>query len=104
MFSAICALAIGDFDPAPTWPEHGWMLLLAWGCQVLAWLLISGSLARVRAARVSILLLVQPLTALLLGVVVLSEDPSHAQWIGAAVLLFGVVIGSVTQRGTQATS
>lgn len=91
---AVVALAVGDFDPAPTWPAHGWMLMLAWGCQVLAWMLISGSLARIRAARVSIILLVQPLTALLLGVLVLSEDPSPAQWFGAIVLLVGVAIGS----------
>ncbi len=96
--SAISGLVIGDFDPTPTWPEHGWMLLLAWACQVLAWLLISGSLARVRAARVSILLLVQPLTALFLGVLVLGEDPSTAQWLGAGVLLVGVVYGSRTER------
>lgn len=93
-FSAVSGLILGDFDPTPTWPAHGWMLLLAWACQVLAWLLISGSLAHVRAARVSILLLVQPLTALVLGVLVLAEDPSIAQWIGAGALLLGVVLGA----------
>ena len=101
IFSALSGLVLGDFDPSPTWPAHGWMLLLAWGCQVLAWMLISGSLARVRAARVSILLLVQPLTALVLGVVVLSEDPSVAQWVGAGALLFGVVVGGAGRRDEQ---
>lgn len=103
IFSAISGLIIGDFDPTPTWPAHGWMVLLAWACQVLAWLLISGSLAHVRAARVSILLLVQPLTALVLGVLVLSEDPSLAQWVGAAALLFGVVVGSAGARQVPPT-
>jgi drug/metabolite transporter (DMT)-like permease len=94
LFSALAGIVIGNFDATPDWSAFGWMLLLAWACQVLAWLLISGSLARVRAARVSILLLVQPLTALMLGVVVLSESPSVAQWAGALILLCGVVLGS----------
>ncbi len=102
LFSAASGALLGDFDPTPTWPAHGWMVLLAWACQVLAWLLISGSLAHVRAARVSILLLVQPLTALLLGVVVLSEDPSVAQWFGALALLVGVVVGGAGGREERA--
>ena len=99
---AACALAIGNFDPTPTWPAHGWMLLLAWACQVLAWMLISGSLANVRAARLSIVLLLQPLTALVLGVVVLGEDPSHAQWLGALILLTGVTIGTLAPQVLRA--
>lgn len=102
--AALAGVASGTFEPAPTWPAHGWMLLLAWGCQVLAWLLISGSLTRVSAARVSILLLVQPVTALVLGVIVLAEDPSAAQWIGALLVLAGVVVGSTASRARLAAS
>jgi drug/metabolite transporter (DMT)-like permease len=100
-FAAACGLVAGSFDPLPTWPAHGWMLLLAWSCQVLAWLLITGSLAHVRAARVSILLLVQPLTALLLGVVVLGEVPSQEQWIGALLVLAGVLYGATGARSAN---
>jgi len=91
--AAACGLVAGNLHPAPSWPAHGWMLLLAWSCQVLAWMLISGSLTKVRAARVSILLLVQPVTALLLSVAVLSEAPSAWQWIGSAMVLAGVLLG-----------
>ncbi|MCB0877666.1 MAG: DMT family transporter [Thermoleophilia bacterium] len=103
LVAATCAIAAGTFDPAPSWPAHGWMLLLAWSCQVLAWLLIAGSLSRVAAARVSILLLVQPVTALLLGVLVLGEAPSTAQWTGAALVLVGVVIGARAPRPIRRT-
>lgn len=95
-FALVCALIAGTFDATPPWPAVGWMLLLAWGCQVIAWLLISGSLRRVRAARMSILLLVQPVTALVLGVLVLAEDPSPAQWAGSAIVLGGVLIAGRT--------
>jgi drug/metabolite transporter (DMT)-like permease len=97
LVAAACGLVAGNFDPSWSWPAHGWMLLLAWSCQVLAWLLISGSLRRVRAARVSILLLVQPVTALGLGVLVLAEAPSLAQWLGAALVLVGVLFGATGQ-------
>lgn len=102
VIAAVSGIVAGSFDPRPTWPEHGWMLLLALGCQVVAWLLISGSLTRVRAARVSILLLVQPVTALVLGVVVLGEDPSMEQWVGALLVLVGVVAGSAAPRPSVA--
>jgi drug/metabolite transporter (DMT)-like permease len=101
LVAAACGLVAGNFDPAPSWPAHGWMLLLAWSCQVLAWLLISGSLTRVRAARISILLLVQPVTALLLGVLVLDEDPSIAQWLGSLLVLVGVLVGSTDSRAPE---
>lgn len=94
LVAMIAGLAHGSFDPTPSWPAHGWMLLLALTCQVLAWMLITGSLRRVAAARVSMLLLIQPVTALVLGVIVLGEQPSIAQWLGSAVLLGGVVVGS----------
>ncbi|MCW2927832.1 MAG: family transporter [Thermoleophilia bacterium] len=99
--SFACALVAGSFELFPAWPAIGWMLALAWVCQVIAWLMISGSLAHVAAARVSILLLVQPVTALGLGVVVLEEAPSPAQLCGAALVLIGVVFGS---RGAAATA
>lgn len=102
LVAAVVGIVAGSFEPAPTWPAHGWMLLLAWGCQVLAWLLIAGSLTRVTAARVSLLLLVQPVTALLLGMLVLAEDPSLQQWIGALLVLGGVAFGSRTPRRRRA--
>lgn len=95
LVAGISALAVGVFEVIPAWPGIGWMLLLAWICQVLAWMLITGSLNKVTAARISILLLIQPLTALLLGIVLLDEAPSVAQLIGAGIVLLGVIIGAV---------
>ena len=104
LVAAASGLVAGSFDPTPTWPAHGWMLLLAWGCQVVAWLLIAGSLTRVAAARVSILLLVQPTTALVLGVLVVDERPSTAQWIGALVVLAGVLVGARPARRARVSA
>lgn len=99
--TAVAGVVHGSFDLTPTWPAHGWMLLLALLCQVLAWLLIAGSLNRMRAARISILLLIQPVTALVLGVLVLAEDPNLAQWLGTALVLAGVGLGAGGGAGAR---
>ena len=74
----VAGIAIGDIDFAPSWPEHGWLVLLAFSSQVVGWLLITGSLPRLPAAVTSVLLTLQPLTSLVLGVVLLGEEPDRA--------------------------
>ena len=88
---AAAGIAIGDVDFAPSWPEHGWLLLLALSSQVLGWLLITSSLPRLPAALTSVLLTLQPLTSLMLGIVLLGEDPTGLQLAGAALILVGLL-------------
>jgi drug/metabolite transporter (DMT)-like permease len=84
-------LALGEADLVPSWPAHGWLLLLALSSQVLGWLLITGSLPRLPAALTSVILTVQPIGSVLLGVVLLDEAPSALQLAGAAFILVGLV-------------
>ncbi len=88
---AIAGIAIGDVDFAPSWPEHGWLVLLAFSSQVVGWLLITGSLPRLPAAVTSVLLTLQPLTSLVLGVVLLGEEPTGLQVAGAVLVLIGLL-------------
>jgi drug/metabolite transporter (DMT)-like permease len=87
----VAGIAIGDVDFLPSWPEHGWLVLLALSSQVVGWLLITSSLPRLPAAVTSVLLTLQPLTSLLLGVVLLGEDPTGLQVAGAALVLVGLL-------------
>ncbi|GAA1704855.1 DMT family transporter [Nonomuraea bangladeshensis] len=98
---AIAALspAFGGADLAPSWPAHGWLLLLALGPQVLGWSLITFTLPRQPAALTALLLLVQPLTTVALSAVALGERPSPWQLAGCAVIVLGVLWGS--RRGAQ---
>ena len=57
----------GGFDPIPHWPAHGWLIALAVVAQALGWLLITYALPRLRAAMTALLLLFQPVGAMLLG-------------------------------------
>jgi drug/metabolite transporter (DMT)-like permease len=88
---AAAGLVIGDIDFVPSWPEHGWLLLLALSSQVLGWLLISASLPQLPAAVTSVLLTFQPLVSVLLGIVLLGEDPTGLQLAGAGLILLGLL-------------
>jgi drug/metabolite transporter (DMT)-like permease len=90
-------LVIGDADLVPSWPAHGWLLTLALTSQVLGWLLISTSLPRLPAAITSVLLTIQPVGSMILGAVVLGEDPSVIQVAGCVAILSGLL--AVTVRG-----
>ena len=94
LVAAVAGGLTGTLDLKPSWPAHGWMVLLAVLCQVLAWLLIATSLVRIEAARVSMVLLLQPVAALVLGVLVLAEAPSVLQWVGATIVLIGIAAGA----------
>jgi drug/metabolite transporter (DMT)-like permease len=76
--------------------------MLALSSQVLGWLLISVSLPRLPAAHTSMILTIQPVGSVLLGIVLLSEEPSVLQLCGAACILAGLVSVALARRRVQA--
>ena len=94
--SVVAGAIIGDVDLVPSWPSHAWLALLALTSQVIGWLLISVSLPRLPAALTSVLLLMQPVGAVVLAVIILGEDPSALQLGGTVVILAGVCLATVT--------
>jgi drug/metabolite transporter (DMT)-like permease len=101
VFSALGGIAIGDIDWAPGLESQAWLVLLALSSQVLGWLLISVSLPRLPAAITSIVLMLQPVTTVLLGAVLLSERPSAVQLSGVLVVLAGVAFATLGARERQ---
>jgi drug/metabolite transporter (DMT)-like permease len=101
IFSALAGIAIGDIDWVPGAESQAWLVLLALSSQVLGWLLISVSLPRLPAAITSIVLMLQPMTSVLLGAVLLSERPSAVQLSGVAVVLAGVAFATIGTRERQ---
>jgi len=93
--SAAAGALVGDVDLVPSWPSHAWLALLALTSQVLGWLLISVSLPRLPAALTSVLLLIQPVGAVILAVLILGEDPSALQLAGVAVVLAGIGLATL---------
>jgi len=99
---AIAAGALlGEVDLVPSWPAHGWLLTLALTSQVLGWLLIVVALPRLPASLTSIVLTVQPVGSVLLGIVLLGEDPALAQLAGVAVIVAGIVIATRRARTAE---
>jgi len=80
----------GDLHLAPEWPGHGWLLALAIGAQVIAWLMIGYALPRLPAVETSTIILLQPALTMVWGAIIFSESPSSLQMAGAGLVLLGV--------------
>ena len=85
---------LGEVDLVPTWPAHGWLATLALTSQVLGWLLIALALPRLPASLTSVVLTVQPLGSVILGIVLLGEDPAPLQLAGVAIIVVGIVVAT----------
>jgi drug/metabolite transporter (DMT)-like permease len=101
VFSLVIGLAVGGVDLVPTWPAHGWLLLLAISVQVVGWLLISVGLPRLPAAITSVVLTVQPVGSVLLGIWLLAEAPSAFQLIGVVFIVAGLLITTLRVRNPR---
>ena len=84
-------LALDTADLVPTWPEHVWLVTLALSSQVLGWLLITVSLPRLPAALTSVTLTIQPVGSVILGVILLGENPSVLQLLGVMCIVAGLL-------------
>jgi drug/metabolite transporter (DMT)-like permease len=103
--TAVTTLIIGflftsDFSLAITWPVHGWLLLLALVAQVVGWLFISRALPNLPALETSVLLLGQPMLAILWARLLFDEAMGASQWIGVGLVLAGLVIFSLRKGET----
>jgi drug/metabolite transporter (DMT)-like permease len=96
--SLVAALALGADDLVPAWPSAAWLVTLALSSQVLGWLLISISLPRLPAALTSVILTIQPVGSVVLGIVLLGEEPSVLQLIGAGCILAGLLSIATRRR------
>jgi drug/metabolite transporter (DMT)-like permease len=99
--AVIAGTVTGDLELAPSWPAHGWLVVLALTSQVLGWLLISMSLPRLPAALLSVLLTIQPVGSVLLGIVLLDEEPTWSQLIGVGLILAGVVLAAARRPAQE---
>ena len=100
--AGLAGIVLGELDPLPGWEAQLWLVALALSSQVLGWLLISISLPRLPAVLTSVLLMMQPLLAVILAALLVDERPSELQLAGAGAILTGVLLASSTRAGTAA--
>ena len=93
--AVVVGVLLGELDPIPAWPSHGWLALLGITSQSIGYLIISISLPRLPAALVSIILLAQPVATVILARILLDEEPSIEQLLGVALVVGGIAIATV---------
>ena len=97
--TAVVALAVGvalgTIDLAPSWPAHGWLILLGISAQSAGYLFISLSLPRLPAVVTSIILLAQPVLAVILAMLLIRETPSVPQLLGVALVIAGIALATL---------
>ncbi|PCC56529.1 hypothetical protein CIK58_12940 [Brevibacterium aurantiacum] len=99
VMTGIAGVALGGLDFDLGWDGLAWMVALAVFGQALSWVLLSISSPLVSVSRTAALMLLQPLSAVVLGAVIAGERLQPAQWIGAVLV---VVIVWVVGGGPEA--
>jgi drug/metabolite transporter (DMT)-like permease len=94
LLAGLFGAAVGDLDLAPGVPALVYLLALGVLSQSVGYLFIQVSLPRLPAVITSILLLVQPVTTMLLGAILLAEAPSPAQLAGVALVVGGIALAT----------
>jgi len=94
-------LAVEPVDFQPTWPGHGWLMLLALLSQVGGWLAVAYALPRLPAAHTSFAILLQPVLTLVWGFLILNQDGHSTNQIIGIILVLAAII-SVTIYGSAA--
>ena len=89
-------LAFGGLGLHPVWPAIGWLTLLALLSQTAGWLFIAASLPRLPAAVSSLMLLLQPAASLALADLILGQQPTLVQVVGAILTCGGAVLASMS--------
>jgi len=95
LVAGLVGAPLGELDVVPSWPSHGWLLAYGVTSQSLGYLLISLSLPRLPAVLTSIILLTQPVTTVVLAMILLAETPSVAQVAGVALVVGGIAVATL---------
>jgi drug/metabolite transporter (DMT)-like permease len=100
--TAVCALlfglAVGDIDLVPSLPAHAYLVALGVLSQSVGYLVIQVSLPRLPAVITSVLLLIQPVTTVFLGAILLGELPSAFQLAGVTLVISGIALATGAVR------
>ena len=99
----LSSIAIEPLELQPTWPGHGWLIVLALLCQVAGWLAIAHALPRLPAAHTSFAVLLQPVLTLVWGYVILHQE-GHSQNQAIGIFLVLAAIIAVTLYGSASSA
>ena len=81
-----------------TWAEVGWILIYGSVMQCLAWGLIAYSIPKLSLALTGLLLLTEPIAALLIDYSWLDKPINTLQWSGALLTMLAIYLGSLKPK------
>ena len=90
LIAGLFGAAGGSLDLTPGWPAIGYLIAYGVVSQSIGYVAIQTALPRLPAVTSSVLLLVQPVSTLVLGVLLLGEQPSAAQVLGVVLVVAGI--------------
>lgn len=90
LIAGVLGAATGTLDLAPGPAALGYLIAYGVVSQSIGYVAIQAALPRLPAVISSVLLLVQPVATLVLGVLLLGEDPSGEQLVGVLLVVGGI--------------
>lgn len=81
-----------------TWSELGWILVYGTVMQCLAWGLIAYSIPKISLTLVGLLLLTEPIAALVIDYTWLGKSINSLQWTGALLTMSAIFLGSLKPK------
>ncbi|MFC9839488.1 DMT family transporter [Rhodococcus sp. NPDC127530] len=94
----VLALVWDPVDLSPGWAAVGWLAALAIVGQVAGWILVGVSLPRLTPGVGASILMLQPVLAVVLGVVVLGERLSPTQVVGVVMVTLAIRVVAMPPR------
>lgn len=94
LLAGLFGAAVGSLDLLPGWPALGFLIAYGVVSQSIGYVAIQTALPRLPAVISSVLLLVQPVATLVLGVLLLGEDPSGEQLLGVLLVVAGIALAT----------
>ncbi|MEJ2870137.1 DMT family transporter [Actinomycetospora sp. OC33-EN08] len=96
--AAVSSFVLGSLwegvDLTPGWTAIGWLAVLALIGQCMGWVLIAGGMARLPSSTGASILLLQPVGAVVLGMLVLGQFPTAWQLAGCVVVIGAVAFAA----------
>ena len=81
-----------------SWSDIGWILIYGTVMQCLAWGLIAYSIPKLSLALTGLLLLTEPVAALVIDYTWLDKPINTLQWSGALLTMFAIYLGSLKPK------
>lgn len=94
LISGLVQYSIDGAFYVPRGEQWLWLMLTAVVCQVIGWMVISTNLTKIPVASSGLILLIQPITAFIMGAILFNEPVNATKLLGAVITLGAIFYGS----------